>query len=58
MLSKNHDVNFFIFLCCQKTTTSIFFMLSKNHDVKKILFGDVVYNDDLNDLEKKNLYNI
>ena len=23
-------------------------MLSKNHDIQKILFGDVVYNDDLN----------
>jgi hypothetical protein len=23
-------------------------MLSKNHDIQQILFGDVVYNDDLN----------
>jgi hypothetical protein len=23
-------------------------MLSKNHDIQKILFGDVVYNDDVN----------
>ncbi len=23
-------------------------MLSKNHDIQKILFGDVVHNDDLN----------
>ena len=23
-------------------------MLSKNHDIQKILFGDAVYNDDLN----------
>ena len=46
-LALNDDVKFII----SKHLASDFkirTLFSKNHDLQKILFGDIVYNDDLN----------
>ena len=48
-----HDDVKFIIATHLASDLKIRSMLSKNHDIQQILFGDVVYNDDLNDLEKK-----
>ena len=43
-----HDDVKFIIAAHLASDLKIRVMLSKNHDLQKILFGDVVYNDDLN----------
>ena len=43
-----HDDVKFIIATHSASDLKIRSMLSKNHDLQQILFGDVVYNDDLN----------
>ncbi len=43
-----HDAVKFIIATHLASDLKIRSMLSKNHDIQQILFGDVVYNDDLN----------
>jgi hypothetical protein len=46
LLALNDDVKF-IFSKHLASDLKIRALLSRNHDLQKILFGDVVYNDDL-----------
>ncbi len=47
LLALHDDVNFII-ATHLASDSKIRALLSKNHDLQQILFGDVVYNDDLN----------
>jgi hypothetical protein len=52
-----HDAVKFIIATHLASDLKIRSMLSKNHDIQQILFGDVVYNDDLNAKDNENFKN-